>query len=50
MLVSTSAIFTENGASWSPYVMEYNGDDQSQNLECPLCCMLKYVKRDFMPI
>ena len=31
-----------------PHVVEYNGNDQSQNLKCPLFCMLKYMKSDFM--
>ena len=26
-----------------PYFMEYNGNDQSQKLECPLFYILKYI-------
>ena len=32
----------------TPYIMEYNGNDQSQNLEWPLFYILKYMKNDFM--
>ena len=43
VLISTSTICTETGGNLDgpPYAMEYNENDQSQNLECRLFYMLK---------
>ena len=40
--------FSKHQVLGPPYVLEYNGNYQLQNLECLLFYMLKYVKGDFM--
>ena len=47
VLISSSAIFTENGEKLGPpCVTEYNENGHAKNLECPLFHMLKHMKSD----
>ena len=36
------------GKTWTTLCYGYNGNDDPQNLECPLFHMLKYMKSDFI--